>query len=301
MKKDEILAKALGLNNPDNRYHITVEDDKIITRVKWMDATFFDPSSVSDEVKNFEYVVKIHNNGKYSELDKSVETVARTSGGKFNWNKEIFVGKQITFDRTIGIGKDRKDDSVGIVDNGFYSEEYKQPVRTLLKEAGYKKKMGFTGKLFLITGIIVFLILIAAFSFVFSAEDKTVVTGEEFVALAEEEGYTTGVDHNFLNANKDNYEEMYIALASGNAYQIEWYNLKDKEVANNFFENIRVQIEEKETSSSSSAKLANYAWFKATTNDSYLYISRVEDTVVFLAVEKEFRSEAEAFIEKLGY
>ena len=44
MKKEEVLSKALSLNNDTKNYVVTVEEDKIITQVKWMDATFFSPT-----------------------------------------------------------------------------------------------------------------------------------------------------------------------------------------------------------------------------------------------------------------
>ncbi len=89
MNKNEIFEKALALNGDDKKYQITVEDDKIITRVKWMDATFFAPGTVSDEVRNFEYIVKIHNNGKYSELTKSSETTKSVSAGGASYSKKV--------------------------------------------------------------------------------------------------------------------------------------------------------------------------------------------------------------------
>lgn len=39
--KEQLFESALALNGDDKKYIITVEDNKIITRIKWMDAVFF--------------------------------------------------------------------------------------------------------------------------------------------------------------------------------------------------------------------------------------------------------------------
>ena len=48
--KQQLFESALALNGDDKKYVITVEGDKIITRVKWMDAVFFSPTAISDEM-----------------------------------------------------------------------------------------------------------------------------------------------------------------------------------------------------------------------------------------------------------
>ncbi len=40
-KLQEVLDGALSLNSEGKKYVIAVEDNKIITTVKWMDAVFF--------------------------------------------------------------------------------------------------------------------------------------------------------------------------------------------------------------------------------------------------------------------
>ena len=46
----QVLNGALALNGNDKKYVITVEENRIITTAKWMDAVFFAPNTVTDEV-----------------------------------------------------------------------------------------------------------------------------------------------------------------------------------------------------------------------------------------------------------
>ena len=171
MKKEEILSQVLLLNDDSKNYVVTVEDDRIITQVKWMDATFFSPTQITNEMRDFKYVVQLHNNGKYSEIDESVATTTSVSGSGFNKKFSAFKGKSITFNKTIGVGHDNNTGETGIISNTFYSEDYKKPVREFLKQCGYKRKMSSFAKGMIIATISVLLICVVALTIVFLTTD----------------------------------------------------------------------------------------------------------------------------------
>lgn len=149
MNIQEVLQGALALNGDDKKYSITVEGDKIITTVKWMDAVFFAPDSVTDEVRQFKFIAKINDNNTWLEIDES-KAVKKSAGiGGLSMNYSSFKGKEISFNKTIGIGKNREDGSVGVIKIEFNSEEYKKPVSEYLASCGYKKtNKGFFASLF---------------------------------------------------------------------------------------------------------------------------------------------------------
>ena len=149
MNIQEVLQGALALNGDDKKYSITVEGDKIITTVKWMDAVFFAPDSVTDEVRQFKFIAKINDNNTWLEIDES-KAVKKSAGiGGLSMNYSSFKGKEISFNKTIGIGKNREDGSVGVIKIEFNSEEYKKPVSEYLASCGYKKtNNGFFASLF---------------------------------------------------------------------------------------------------------------------------------------------------------
>lgn len=149
MNIQEVLQGALALNGDDKKYSITVEGDKIITTVKWMDAVFFAPDSVTDEVRQFKFIAKLNENNTWLENDES-KAVKKSAGmGGLSMNYSSFKGKEISFNKTIGIGKNREDGSVGVIKIEFNSEEYKKPVSEYLAGCGYKKtNKGFFASLF---------------------------------------------------------------------------------------------------------------------------------------------------------
>ncbi len=149
MDKQQILNGALLLNGEDKDYQITVEGDRIITTVKWMNGVFFAPDSLTDEVKTFRYIVTLTDDFTWLEMDESIATKKKGGSCGFGVNRSMFKGKQLAFDFSVGVGKDRKDGSVGVVKSVFNSEEYKKPVRDYLLSCGCKKsKKGFLANLF---------------------------------------------------------------------------------------------------------------------------------------------------------
>lgn len=136
MNIQEVLQGALALNGDDKKYSVTVEGDKIITTVKWMDAVFFAPDSVTDEVRQFKFIAKINDNNTWLEIDEP-KAVKKSAGiGGLSMNYSSFRGKEISFNKTIGIGKNREDGSVGVIKIEFNSEEYKKPVSEYLASCG---------------------------------------------------------------------------------------------------------------------------------------------------------------------
>lgn len=149
MNISEVLQGALALNGEDKKYVITVEGNQIITKVKWMDAVFFTPGSVTDQVKEFQFIAKLNENGTWVEIDKTKSVTKSIGTGGISVSQNGFKGKQIGGSKTIAIGRKRDGDAVGVVKVSFNSEEYKKPVSDYLERCGYKKtKMGFFASLF---------------------------------------------------------------------------------------------------------------------------------------------------------
>lgn len=149
MDIQQVLQGALELNGDDKKYVVTVEGNSIITTVKWMDAVFFAPGSVTDEVKEFKFIATLNNNNTWYEIDESKSVKKSVGMGGFNISYSGFKGKEFSFDRTIGVGKSRQENFAGIIDVKFNSQEYKKPVSDYLASCGYKKaNKGFFASLF---------------------------------------------------------------------------------------------------------------------------------------------------------
>lgn len=149
LEKSRVIKNSLDLNGDDKKYKITIDGDKIITEVKWMDAVFFAPSSVTDEMRNFKFTAKVNDDGTWNEIDESTHIKKTAGAGGLGMSYSSFKGKEISFNKTIGFGKNKEDDSIGVISVTFNSEEYKKPVREYLASCGYKKtSKGFFSSLF---------------------------------------------------------------------------------------------------------------------------------------------------------
>ena len=139
--KEEILSNIENdLNREDLKWKVTVEGDKIIADWKWMDATLFSLSEISNEVKEFKFIVTLLDNGKWKESDSSSSKSSSFGLGGISFNSSGFKGKQIGKSITIGFGKDNDSEKVGVQTYKFNTEDVKEPIRTYLKNCGWKKK-----------------------------------------------------------------------------------------------------------------------------------------------------------------
>ena len=59
-EKQSMLYHAPALlNRPDIPWVVTVEGDSIVARWKWMDAAFFAPNEVNNEIREFTFIVTL--------------------------------------------------------------------------------------------------------------------------------------------------------------------------------------------------------------------------------------------------
>ncbi len=149
MTINDILSGALLLNSDDKKYKITVEGNKIITEVKWMDAVLFTSSSVTEEMKTFKFTVELGDDYTWKELDESKSTSKSVSKNGLGVSYSSFKGKEISFNKTVALGKNNETGQTGVMSFTFNSEEYKKPVRDYLEKCGCKKaKQSFWKLLF---------------------------------------------------------------------------------------------------------------------------------------------------------
>jgi hypothetical protein len=144
LDKQSVLSQAPGaLNRPDQPWEATVEGDSIIARWKWMDATFFSPTSVSQQTREFTFTVTLNDKGKWKELDTTQKNSGgvKMSGGKlsFGSSSSSFMGNTSQKSFTLGVGKNNQTGEAGLVGFSFDTNTVKQPIRAYLTACGWKK------------------------------------------------------------------------------------------------------------------------------------------------------------------
>lgn len=302
MKKEEVLSQVLSLNDDTKNYVVTVEGDKIITQVKWMDATFFSPTQITNEMRDFKYVVQLHNNGKYSEIDESVATTTSVSGSGFNKKFSAFKGKSISFNKTIGVGRDNTTGETGIISNTFYSEDYKKPVREFLKQYGYKRKMSSFAKGMIIATISVLLVCAVILAIVFSTVDveKEALSVEKFTEIVENNNLTVTDASNDPRLDPE-YVDMVLVAENDKMY-IQYWDMDGTETAESMYDgNTQAYISEYSGTSVGSSGL-NYERKEINgKNDEFVIISRIDDTIIIAETTKEYKDELKEIVAELSY
>lgn len=142
VEKQKVLQDAeKELNKDEQSWSVKVEGDSIIATWKWMDATFFTLSEVKDEDKEYKFIVTLKDNGKWKELDKTVETSKgiNAKSGKISFGTSSFSGKSVQKSITIGFGKNNDTGEVGIIKSKFDTSIIKKAIRDYLTSCGWKK------------------------------------------------------------------------------------------------------------------------------------------------------------------
>ena len=144
MPKQQILAEAENaLNRPDQPWQVTVEGDSIVARWKWMDAVFFAPHEINEELKTYTFTVKLGDNGKYKTLDaKDDKSKGITMNGGtigFGMSSSSFKGKASQKNVEYGIGLDNQTGSAGLVGFKYSTSLVKNSVCGYLESVGWKK------------------------------------------------------------------------------------------------------------------------------------------------------------------
>lgn len=129
---------------------------------------------------------------------------------------------------------------------------------------------------------------------------KDPITTEKFISIAENEGMTIKDVLEEVSENKQILEATVAQHKDG--WEIEFYKLADLESAMKLFESNKEIMEgEVDENVSTSIEAGNYARNSWTTEDSYTYLSYIEDSFICVKVDKKYKKDVKAFCDKIGY
>lgn len=149
-------------------------------------------------------------------------------------------------------------------------------------------------------GALIVLILFSAASCSLFKEKES-ITAEDFREAMEDEGLTVedGTDQ-----FKDVEEVEKCLLAYTEDYQIEFYVLETEDQARSGYNRNKSDFETSfggTGSTKSQVSIANYSKFAMTTSDGYYVLSQIDNTMIFLQVDKEYKEEVNELLETIGY
>jgi len=143
-EKNSMLYHAANmLNRPDIPWVVTVEGDSIVARWKWMDAVFFAPHEITEEVRSYTFTVTLIGEGKFKEHDSTEDTSKgiSMSGGTIGVgaSSNKFSGKKSQKSFQMGIGKDNESGKFGIISFKYDTTQVKNQIRSYMEANGWKK------------------------------------------------------------------------------------------------------------------------------------------------------------------
>lgn len=137
---------------------------------------------------------------------------------------------------------------------------------------------------------------------------KTAITAEEFSSKMEDEGYQM-VD---ITNQYEEVENALLAMNLDDGYKIEYYNFADEDSARTAYNQTANKFDKQYNVKMMSMNLTfNHSqsfYFTGQGKDadgnkleSYVHISRVDDTMILVVADKEYRDDIKAIIKELGY
>ena len=132
-------------------------------------------------------------------------------------------------------------------------------------------------------------------------KEKTPISANTFNTTMESKGYVV-TDTTSLFAQYPNYmSESYVARKTG--YQIEFYELTTVENAISMYNTNKTKFESQKTNASAfvTTRMKNYSIYSLSTNGKYKYLSRIDNTLVYIDVDEDYKDIVKDIMKEIGY
>lgn len=132
-------------------------------------------------------------------------------------------------------------------------------------------------------------------------KEKTPITPEQFKTTMEENGYTVIDVTSQFEQYGDYMTKAYVAEKDG--YQIEFFTLSSVENAIGMYSTNKTKFESLAGNASASytASMNNYSIYSITTNGKYKYVSRIDNTLVYVDEDTTYQDSIKTMLKELGY
>lgn len=145
--------------------------------------------------------------------------------------------------------------------------------------------------------VIVTAIVIAIVCFAIMQSGKKAITVEQFEAKAKEKGYRIADIQNDIT-EKEEIINAKLAISEDYSYFISFYELKDNNAASNFYKEQKEEFSKTKEEGNEPVEKSSksYEEYSLKSNGKYLYISRIENTIVQLNVKESEEQKVKEFL-----
>lgn len=137
-----------------------------------------------------------------------------------------------------------------------------------------------------------------------SCFQKTAVTEAEFSAAATEAGLEVrDTLEMYEERTKEQIRSSTSAYAEDEKWTCHFVTFYEESYAVSAYQQIKAELESRVSGawSSSYANMVNYNKYEINSNELFMYVCRVDDTVFYMGIEKEYKAAAKDIIAKIGY
>jgi hypothetical protein len=134
-------------------------------------------------------------------------------------------------------------------------------------------------------------------------KEKTPISAERFTSSMTQKGYVVQSSKQQFAAY-DYIKKSYIAAPQDLSYKIEFYELKNEEYANAFYENNKSIFENSKggvVTSSLNLNGKNWSKYALSADGKYKVVSRVGNTAIYLNVDNDYKDIANKLLDEFGY
>ena len=164
-------------------------------------------------------------------------------------------------------------------------------------ERKMKKKV-----LFIILGIILILVIGVGMLFILLNKEKESMSASDFKTLMQEKGFVIS-DATSQFSQYAYVEQVYVVAPSDYAYKIEFYELSDEDYAMSFYNTNKSIFESSKgaVSGETSVSMKNYSKYTLSSDSKYKVVSRIDNTVVYLNVNSNYKDTVKDLLKEMGY
>lgn len=129
---------------------------------------------------------------------------------------------------------------------------------------------------------------------------KTAISTSKFISIAEKHNLQV---ENIISKIETSTNIDDAVMVGNDNWQIEFYVINSEDDAIAIFENNKNIFEESKSGSSaySSVNMVNYSTYSLESNDEYKYLCRIDNTFLYVNVDKIFKDSVKNFINEIGY
>ena len=154
-----------------------------------------------------------------------------------------------------------------------------------------------------VVGVIALILVGLAAFFALKNHKKTPISADEFYKTCSNKGYemVDSVDQYDSIFGEGVVEESYIAL--GENHQIEFLDFADADDAVRVYKGEEEYLETLKGSGSASTSVSfnSYSKCTLTSNGKYHCVSRIEDTMIYIDIDEDYKDEVKETVKELGY